>query len=273
MVLDFEEYFGKTLQDNRYLFHYTTEYIAIEYILKNCELKFSTRESSHDPFEQNELKHVFTSSAFGPNGFVGFDSKYDYIREINNVRNKVKYACFCIDADNLLSYPWDKGCFRSRMWSQYANSHKGVCLVFDYKAMEKLSFEVLPATEKTWIINSRVGYNDENNNLKKVLEVSSKDHDLIPSNRVKLFCEAYLFTKLKDYENENEYRICIYDDTDSKNILVNVKEAFRGIILGYNFPDVYLSVIKMFSDQLKIPVVRANWFRGKPSFEQVEYGV
>lgn len=30
---------------------------------------------------------------------------------------------------------WDRGWARSRMWAQYGESHRGVCLVFDRESM------------------------------------------------------------------------------------------------------------------------------------------
>lgn len=147
MSIDFEAYYRNTLQDNRYIFHYTNQFKAMESILNNCVLNFSTRENCHDPFEQEDIVHTFSSEKEDDIG-----KPLHYIDDINKVRKSVKYACFCYDKDTITSYPWDKGCFRSRMWSQYANAHQGICLVLNYNLVRDAALNEMDGDAGTWII-------------------------------------------------------------------------------------------------------------------------
>lgn len=111
MSINFHDYYKRISQDNRYIFHYTNQYKAIEFLLGDLELKFSTRANCHDPFEQEDIVHTFSNKV----EITSMES-INYIDKINEIRKTVKYACFCYDKDNIESHPWDKGCFRSRMW-------------------------------------------------------------------------------------------------------------------------------------------------------------
>lgn len=121
----------------------------------------------------------------------------------------------------------------------------------------------------TWVITDKVIYDNENNNLHKVCHLDTDEFNINPSQRLKKFAKAYLFTKLKDYENEQEYRICIYDGKKTSEIKVDISEAIEGIIIGFKFPKTYLPAIKDISNRLQIPITQVNWFRGHPSFMDI----
>ncbi len=122
----------------------------------------------------------------------------------------------------------------------------------------------------TWIITDKVLYDNENNNLSKVCHLNPKEFDTEPVKRLEKYAKAYLFTKLKDYENEQEYRICIYDGKKTTDIKIDIKDAIEGIILGYKFQRIYLPDIQSVSKKLHFPITQVTWFRGIPSFTEID---
>jgi hypothetical protein len=266
MSIDFDSYYRNINQDKRYIFHYTNQYVALEKILFDNKLRFCTRENSHDPFESDSLIHTYNPDENDMNKNI---EQMIYTQEVDKVRKSVKCACFCYDRDIINSYPWDKGCFRSRMWSQYANAHQGVCLVFDYNQIVNSVLKELPTNSHTWIITDKVNYDNKNNSLKSIIHIDYNEMSLPPVERLKKYAKAYLFSKLKDYENEQEYRICINDGFNTSHIDVDISNALQGIILGSKFPDVYLPVIEKIAKKAKIPVVKVDWLRGIPFFSNI----
>lgn len=122
-------------------------------------------------------------------------------------------CCFCKNADNML------------MWSHYANSHKGVCLVF------KAKYKTIP-------MDNCKGYsltiNSEPRSINKVkyktnlLGPINQIDDML-GNRVKTF--EFFTTKSKCWKYEKEYRIFL-DDPESKNIAQFEEDELIGIIFG-----------------------------------------
>ena len=124
-------------ENYKYLFHYSKMSNAIEYILSNNELKFSKFDNLNDPWENRRLiidiwqgfSFVFNeafarkcsnSSILFNNAF--YDNSYLFCFSINKYsddrKNKIRegYSLF-------------------RMWAQYADCSKGVCLVFNRRKL------------------------------------------------------------------------------------------------------------------------------------------
>jgi hypothetical protein len=113
------------------IFHYTKLETALEKILKNKQLRFTKYEDSKDPHESNKRNFALQSSIIdNENEF--WRQRDSSEKEINFIiQQKLRMACFCRNKPN---YPGYK---RSRMWSQYADNHRGICFAFSKKALQK----------------------------------------------------------------------------------------------------------------------------------------
>ena len=105
------------------------------------------------------------------------------------------------------------GWSKSRMWSQYGENHKGICLVFSKKAIED---EFISIRER--LIAKNVRYNamseqyipasaytlDKNQLVGQGVEDYSFTH-------IKNHADTLFFTKNIDYRDEGEYRVVVFD--------------------------------------------------------------
>ena len=200
-------------ETKKILFHYTSYNSAFWYIFRNKKLLINRFKNSSDPLEK---KGRFKKSE-------GFDAKCsDFYR----------FCCFCKD-DSLA-----QGHHKARMWAQYANNHTGVCLGFNE--------DILVSTlENTFHLKYKI----KPINYKLLEEQTTKLHttegviySLSESEPLHLYHLLYgheslpellFFSKLKDYEHENEKRIVMYIE-DNQKILIDIQDSLKYVVFGLN---------------------------------------
>ena len=123
-----------------FLFHYTTAETLIEGILPEGRFELGSFASLNDPRESKDWN-------FGLGTRLGWDGVTDEF--IDNVqreatgflKNNTKVGCFSKNDSRVSGYDTDElylwGCCRPRMWDQYGDEHRGVCLVFNRKRLEE----------------------------------------------------------------------------------------------------------------------------------------
>lgn len=254
--------------DQNLLYHYTKTQTAIECILEHMEIRFTAPKNSHDPLE-------FLDNAHGASWIDTGDKKKSQRliaqllkkgKEINRIRKHiVKILCFSVDIDyrdaDTPDRLFHKGFCRSRMWSQYAEGHKGICLVFN----KKLLIQQLQGSFD--IFTNNVDYNNHISRILNPLSTIDEQNrhtaakDIVLENK-----EAYFFTKLNDYRDEQEFRICVYSEekADQEHITEFFGDSLQAIILGCKFPKAYELNIKQFSECHNIPVFQLSWHSGSP---------
>lgn len=271
MAFNFQDYNKSDLVDESLLFHYTSSKTALKYILQTNTIKFATRKHSHDPIEKEEL--VFTSTSLQSQENMSDDEDYikstNYINLINKARNTTKYACFCIDKGIIIGNKWNKGAFKSRMWSQYANKHKGICIVLNKETMVENVNNYISNFPLSFPLSGPVVYNNEHYLSVNKFHVSTEVLDINnPIQYLKKSTKEFFFTKIKDYENEQEYRICIYN-TNKKAEYISIANAIQGVIIGQYCSNQDKKKIVDLCSIRNIPIIQAWWFRGMPDFIEV----
>lgn len=178
-------------------------------VLEDCKLWFSSPAYFNDPFDCKIYPHIPSDEELAlylaTHAENATPADYKIIREgikkfgprlakqaIDDVMNKSGVKCFTPNNANIL------------MWSHYANSHKGICLEFD--TLVDPEFFVYP-------IN--VVYSEEYPNL----EFTDKK-----------FTTDVLRTKSKDWEYEQEVRIC----KPQFGYYCFNPESLRSVIFGCN---------------------------------------
>jgi hypothetical protein len=145
--------FLEIFDENEYLYHYTKSETALNHILKEKKLKFNSLEKLSDPRESI----VFKNRA----NYWGKEIPENHWNSIIEAIKKEipfwKVVCFCSDSFMLNGIPsncikvqlesshrlylkknhlpFKSGGEKDRMWDQYANQYKGVCLVFRKKEL------------------------------------------------------------------------------------------------------------------------------------------
>lgn len=162
----------------------------------------------------------------------------DNMQSIND-EESLRACCFSKDKDNIL------------MWSHYANEHKGICLCFKSKQIDKGNFLVLDSDQHPLF---PVKYDV---NLPKQVNMLSNYN---PKDLMDFVC-----TKYCDWKYEKEYRLILFfknfDGKFTKNFR---KQDLEGIIFGLNTP---IEDIENIYDTIKTNYlqegIRVNFYRAQ----------
>jgi hypothetical protein len=229
------------------IFHYTKKETAMEYILNDKKLKFGFFHSTNDPYEYKKR----LTPAFG----WGDINESLYLKSMHLIDNTIQntaFLSFCVNSDN-------KGYEKPRMWSQYGQNHSGICLVFSKESLIK--------TIKNELSQDNLDYH-ENVNYKEIdseslnIEDNNLTENEIILNHIKQNHKNIFFQKHLDYKDENEFRIILVQKNENnrfKDILIDISDSLKFIILGDRFPDVYLPTIKDLTSKLNINCKKLHW--------------
>jgi hypothetical protein len=220
------------------LFHYTQRAVALENILYKNSFKFSYLRNTNDPYE-------YKDKLIGAAGWCWDDATIKNINETekiidNLLTEQTLFISFCankFEGKILKSH----GFLKSRMWSQYGENHKGICLVFSKEKLSKLLRNQF-VSEKHMIFEGDVEYkeyiNDDSGH-----DSLSVDHNTFDENtpetivfkHVEKYHRELLFRKQRDYKDEQEYRfvILLMDDhlLSTTEPLFTVNDCLKSIFL------------------------------------------
>jgi Protein of unknown function (DUF2971) len=155
--------FGDVEDADRWVYHYT-DAIAVKKILSTARLRLGPYIETHDPREAQDWffsLRVPESLRDGPGDVIA-----EALRGINGELNKLlkyqcKVACFCADLPSEPEhYRLHRGYAHPRMWDQYADHHRGACLVFDSRQLRERIREQLGATHEIYHGRVHYGYPD-----------------------------------------------------------------------------------------------------------------
>ncbi|MCW7551666.1 DUF2971 domain-containing protein [Endozoicomonas gorgoniicola] len=247
------------------LYHFTRKDTAIEHILDNQTLRFGDFKLTNDP---QEYKSKMTSAI----GWGWEDSHLDKIAETTfSIEKLVKSSGFIslcqnrYEDDQLV----EEGCLKSRMWSQYAENHTGICLVFSKQALMQ-EIENQLASEHQ-ILSDYVTYKDPSVKLTSTAlsvdgyQLSTCSPEQMASDYIIDSKDHVFFQKQPDYKDENEFRIVAvakhYKPVCGK--FINFAQSLKAIILGDAFPKVYLPTIKALCEKNNVPYRKLHWEKSR----------
>lgn len=127
------------VEESKFLFHYTTYSSALG-ILHSRQMRLSSLANMNDPLEFQDYHGDGVVIIGNPSNEECAAQVFSFENALTEKERSVRLACFSMDMPftnktegcqknyyNNLS----KGWARPRMWAQYADNHKGVCLIFD----------------------------------------------------------------------------------------------------------------------------------------------
>lgn len=262
----------------KYLYHYTNFIKAIK-ILDSQKLIFSPLTSMNDT---SEYKSRIDIDSLSIENEVNKDEAKKMLSEVEEYLNSnaknLRLLCFSQDYNfeegEHENIPfWEeysrffdlhgRGCALPRMWAQYASNNEGVCLIFD---KEKL----ISAVQNKGIYNKpgKVEYKDyfykfpiNYNDLKKMhLQIAQNVNGILPIAKLfdsnEEFIHYNYFVKLKDWQNENEFRILALTDNDNEISIDNLFDYLVGIVVGEKNHRAFTNALKLFLADVvpRIPV-------------------
>ncbi|WP_076539531.1 DUF2971 domain-containing protein [Shewanella sp. UCD-KL21] len=271
------------LNNPELVFHYTKKETAIEHILENSTLRFGGFRSTNDP--QDYRRRLSEITGIIPRGDESQRTieKKNIKRLRTTINDKLESAGFLSFCKHHQTPNQIKlGCTKPRMWSQYGESHKGICLAIDKSILtEKLrEFSV----SDFQLFHGDIEYLDQNGAVasSNLLEaITSKDiyesnfkyderilePDLTPliNEYFEVDSQRLLFTKDQDYVDEHEYRIVMLstvDYTAGEGLFIDISEALKAVVLGEQFPTVYRTTVAKQCQNLSIPCYQLEWGNG-----------
>ncbi len=211
------------------IYHYTSLKNS-KLILYENKLLLSQRTKSIDPFENTFPNIIFSNIYDKENALVkdGIELK----KEILNSYSNIKQICFCKNKNEFFPLSLNNyGFMKSRMWDQYADKYKGVCLAFSksellkennckpefYEDVKYIDYDNFDSIDSGYSINMNTLY-------EKGIEYYK---DLVING---LQFRRSCFIKSKDYEGENEFRIIDVSENCCPTLSIN--NSLKAIIVS-----------------------------------------
>lgn len=257
------------------LAHYTDSAAVFEHILPDRQLRMSPYHKMRDPVESQDVLPAIGWWGDPPGADLAMGA---VLADIKAKRDAMRVLAFCRDAgDGVRVRPgFDCSWARPRMWEQYGDNHRGVCLLFDRDRLEAFLQNEVGDERIYWddvrydrqgIAGSPVQHViDERIFDEKQRQQAVAEH--IDRNR-----RDFFFLKSDDFATEVEYRIVLKTDddppvgytTDEEGYAyVGYGDALVAVVLGLHFPEWQRPGAQEACNQAGIKMLRMWWERGKP---------
>jgi len=154
---------------------------------------------------------------------VTFENSGEYYKEIHrHSLRTIHLSCFSEISDNIL------------MWSHYANSHKGICLMFETVKYDTIQFMIFN--------NQDVHYTNSNLPPDHVGIIRVRYSEKLPEayNHLEYYKDKiapFLMTKSLDWEYEKEWRMMLPQEALKTENPRYLDGQLKGIIFGLNCSD------------------------------------
>ncbi|MEI6154840.1 MAG: DUF2971 domain-containing protein [Deltaproteobacteria bacterium] len=236
------------------LFHYTNLRAGLEKILPSMQLRFSRLADTNDPYEYKALSFPYSQWVGGKDDSFENASRID--DELNSrIKLKTKILCFCRNVGNRCGYE------KSRMWSQYGDTHKGFCLALSKKGIKKEIARQFK--EEKWFFE-KVVYKKmiaSNNEARYVDEEILTGYDGF-SNHIKAYRKQIYFTKDFDYGDEKEFRLTVLEKDKTVEFL-SLEDSLKAVIIGDAFPEEDLSIIRGICSKHSLNLFQNHYYSGE----------
>lgn len=257
---------------SKYVYHYTTVDTALNYILKSNTLKVSRMTNTNDP---KESKSWLFEMGTNENANLDKYNMWDLSAELDDlIKTTTFLICFSKDqklTGNHLNDLPRRGYGHSRMWAQYANNHSGVCLVFDNEKLGDAfhdSFkEFSYYAQNINYIDRYIGERDDSSyivNIDYLEKLGLQEYALCHADTYK---DRLFFEKLKDWENENEYRWVLFGEKGMDEPLFPFKQALKGIVFGASCPDDNIQKIVNLTHEMSLDYIQLKWRNCSPWYD------
>ncbi len=247
------------LLDNDLLFHFTKSYIAMETILYEKRIRFSSVVNMNDPYEYKIIS--LGVSAWG--GIPHETASEAMSRLRDTILYKSKLLSIVRSKENNIADDYHLVFTKPRLWAQYAEAQYGVCLVFSLSAfLDKLkrNYPQLTVYHDYVEYDLSIGRKSLKTDLREYDTSLSFDENI--QTHIEINKKDIFFRKYEDFRDENEYRVVLINWKDNKNsdIYIDIQGIIKGVILGERFHKVYEEAMKDFViNKLKVNLYRISY--------------
>lgn len=269
-----EGLFLPVTEEDEYVFHYTSGPIALEEILTHKKLKLSPFCDTHDPREAKDWRFSFMSSekrlrltdTSSEGSWAKFEQANIRSTELTTkAKRESKLLCTTLDdrdAQSAESTLYARGFTRARMWAQYADRHKGVCLAFRRRLLDE---QITKQVDSDHVYSSPVRYSDEETGefVLNYDSIETKSLEDALTEHLAKYRNDLFFHKVKDWESENEYRWLVVTPGNAEPNYVDCSASLCGVILGVDFPEVYDVLVRKLCGE-HVAIQRLGYHNGYP---------
>ena len=246
------------------LAHYTSASVMFEHILPTGELRFSPYRVMRDPVENKDILPSISWRGDPPKTDEAIEDVYELLKA---ARDRMRLLSLTRDADGPAEYAAFNCCWaRPRMWEQYGDVHRGVCLLFNRAALEQAIREAWPREQ---IYMRDVDYTREGIAASAVRSLvdsrmfEDRERPQVIVEYVQTHHEALFFLKSDDFATEYEYRVVLATGDDDYTF-VDYGDALMGIVLGERFPEWQRPAARAICSELPVHLGRMHWENGRP---------
>jgi hypothetical protein len=214
------------------LFHYTSLEACTRYILPSLNLRASALEAVNDPRESKNWPFRFYARNPGTFDLGVFEAASQNLSQQSYILSLTRNGLI---QDH--HSPFDYGFGHSRLWAQYGDRHRGVCLAFDRDALHAA---VMQAAGVRPVYCGDISYFDSPRSMRRtddpfgiryLEDIHARGIDAVLEAHIAQFSEQLLFTKHTDWQHEFEYR-WIIRSSPREPIFIPIASAMRAIIVG-----------------------------------------
>ena len=245
----------------RCVYHYTPAQTAADHILTSMSLRMGSFEHLNDPREAKMWPFKFYARTAEP-----FDR--DLFRLATEFVTKRSLIMCCSGNASTVSQADDHfgfGYAHPRMWAQYAEKHRGVCLALD---RAELDTSVRETARDRQVFAGSVEYHETNYgsatgvadpySVAYLEDVARADLATVMEPHIARHQRDLFFTKHADWRDEWEYR-WVVRSSDDEPLLVPITRALRGVLIGHDCPPDLLERIVSVCSKQQVPVHRIFW--------------
>jgi hypothetical protein len=253
------------LDPDKYVYHYTKWERLLN--IMDGGFRLSVLAYMNDPRESKDW--ILFTASYEPGTIVDRKALDDAVADY---KRRLRVGAFCLDQPPFSDRePCIRGYGRPRMWAQYAENHKGVCIVLDRESLNRAIRSRYPDHDGSWVRDGKVKYVTSYDDPASIaIKYRAGEVQACVNEYFTDYAGSLFFAKHVDWQDENEYR-WVYFDADEPGTgaggwnspYVNIKGSVVGLVLGEDYEDSHLSIARMFAEHYELNgnVVQCRWHR------------
>lgn len=183
--------------------------------------------------------------------------------------------------------------YKPRMWAQYGDNSKGICLVFDKEKLVELAYKqfetigvVFADDVQYFEINGNPVFSDDKITVSIEQILHESYNEIVQMILEEKHRRPYFFQKHSDWTEEEEYRIIVYMKNQPEDLYLYFMGALRGITLGCDCNPTFFLDNSINDEELRrkldaynyilnycrshsVPYSRIRWTNGCPSTDMI----
>jgi hypothetical protein len=249
------------------VYHYTTSQRALENILQSFTLRMGSFKGLNDPREAKTWPFRLYTQA--PETLTSFP--LDLFSRITEFITSKSLILCCVQDDPAVIEDHEDRMLRSgfghpRMWAQYGENHKGVCLVLNQQKLHTAIVDRLGVgnlfSGPVHYLNTSYGPVAQNGqspyDIAYIERLLENDLATVLEPYVQHFHRELFFTKHLDWRDESEYR-WVYRSKDVEPVFIPITQCLEAVILGADCDEASSTQIVRRCQDHGIHVLRAHW--------------